>query len=64
MQRNKNLIINQYYRKSEDLTEDKVNNYMEEKLSAHKQLKGGIVFTDTIPRSAAGKILKRELIGK
>jgi acyl-CoA synthetase (AMP-forming)/AMP-acid ligase II len=34
---------------------------MAEKLSEHKQLKGGIVFTDSIPRSAAGKILKREL---
>ncbi len=54
----------QYFRKSEELTVDAVNTYMAEKLSAHKQLKGGIVFTDAIPRSASGKILKRELIGK
>ena len=48
-------------RQTEDLTEDKINAHMAEKLSEHKQLKGGIVFTDSIPRSAAGKILKREL---
>ena len=50
-----------FFRQSEELTEDKINAHMAEKLSEHKQLKGGIVFTDSIPRSAAGKILKREL---
>jgi len=48
-------------RQTEELTEDKINAHMAEKLSEHKQLKGGIIFTDSIPRSAAGKILKREL---
>jgi 4-coumarate--CoA ligase len=29
--------------------------------SAYKQLKGGIVFVDAIPKTASGKILRREL---
>ena len=47
-----------------DLTEEMVNNWMKDKLSAHKQLHGGIVFIDAIPKSPAGKILRRELVGK
>jgi len=50
--------------KSGDLTVEKVRSWMSEKLSAHKQLDGGVVFIQTIPKSAAGKILRRELVGK
>eukprot|EP00088_Acartia_fossae_P039379 TRINITY_DN4098_c0_g1_i4.p1 TRINITY_DN4098_c0_g1~~TRINITY_DN4098_c0_g1_i4.p1 ORF type:complete len:371 (-),score=73.62 TRINITY_DN4098_c0_g1_i4:147-1094(-) len=49
--------------RSGDLTEEQIHAYMADKLSPHKQLKGGIVFVEAIPRSAAGKILKRQLKG-
>ncbi|KAG5930329.1 hypothetical protein E4U42_002070 [Claviceps africana] len=35
--------------------------FMDRRLSAHKRLTGGIVFTDAIPKSASGKILHRLL---
>ena len=47
-----------------DLDADAVNSWMKERLAAHKQLAGGVVFVDTIPKSASGKILRRELVGK
>jgi acyl-coenzyme A synthetase/AMP-(fatty) acid ligase len=34
---------------------------MQEKLTSYKRLEGGIVFVDTIPKNASGKILKRIL---
>jgi 4-coumarate--CoA ligase len=33
--------------------------FMAKKLSPHKQLAGGIVFTSAIPKSPSGKILRR-----
>lgn len=33
--------------------------FMEGRLSAHKRLTGGVVFTQAIPKSPSGKILRR-----
>jgi len=38
-----------------------IQNFISEKVAPHKQLKGGVVFIDTIPTSVTGKILRREL---
>ena len=35
--------------------------YVESRVAKHKQLRGGVVAIDAIPKSAAGKILRREL---
>jgi 4-coumarate--CoA ligase len=35
--------------------------YMRERLAAYKMLEGGIVFVESIPKNASGKILKRIL---
>ncbi|KAF7189433.1 Phenylacetyl-CoA ligase epaB [Pseudocercospora fuligena] len=42
-------------------TEKEVQDYMQEKLTYYKKLEGGIVFVDSIPKNASGKILKRLL---
>ena len=41
------------------LTEDDVKKYVEERLAPYKQLRGGVVFVDEIPKNAIGKMLRR-----
>jgi 4-coumarate--CoA ligase len=43
------------------LNEQQVQAYMKERLAGYKQLTGGVVFVDEIPKSASGKILRRVL---
>ena len=44
------------------LTEDDVKLYISERLSAYKQLRGGVEFVDILPKSASGKLLRRVLL--
>ncbi|OAL51592.1 acyl-CoA synthetase [Pyrenochaeta sp. DS3sAY3a] len=44
-----------------NITEEEVKGLIKEKLAAYKQLTGGVVFLDEIPKSPSGKILKRVL---
>ncbi|KAJ1352565.1 hypothetical protein KIN20_008950 [Parelaphostrongylus tenuis] len=48
-------------RTSQDLSEEDVKLWVREKVSPHKQLKGGVEFIDEIPKSPAGKILRKTL---
>jgi len=48
-------------RKSNDLTEDEVKEFVRSKLAHFKQLKGGVQFVDSIPKAPSGKILRRVL---
>lgn len=34
---------------------------VKQKVSQHKQLRGGVIFVDEIPKNAIGKFLRREL---
>lgn len=43
------------------LTEDEVKLVIKNNLASYKQLSGGVVFVDVIPKSPSGKILKRVL---
>ncbi|KAL2821782.1 hypothetical protein BDW59DRAFT_181154 [Aspergillus cavernicola] len=43
------------------VSEAELKEYVKSNLARHKQLRGGIVFVDEIPKSASGKILRRIL---
>jgi 4-coumarate--CoA ligase len=43
------------------LTEAGVANFVKESLADHKRLRGGVIFVDEIPKSASGKILRKDL---
>lgn len=42
-------------------TSQDIVKYVEPIVSSHKRLAGGVIITDNIPRSATGKLLRREL---
>ena len=46
------------------LTEVTVHQYMRDQVAPHKQLAGGVQFVEEIPKSAAGKILRKDLKAK
>jgi len=50
-----------YIVRDETLKEEEVHNYMKSQVADHKQLAGGIEWIETIPKSASGKILRKEL---
>jgi acyl-CoA synthetase (AMP-forming)/AMP-acid ligase II len=43
------------------VSEEDLKNYVKGQVSAYKQLRGGVVFVDEVPRSPSGKILRRQL---
>ena len=44
-----------------DVTEKEIIDFVADKVSPHKKLRGGVEFIEQIPKTASGKILKREL---
>ncbi|XP_066929647.1 uncharacterized protein [Clytia hemisphaerica] len=44
-----------------DLTEDEVKDFVGERFSDHKHLRGGVQFVEQLPKSASGKLLRRVL---
>lgn len=42
-------------------TEDALIKFVQSKVSGYKQLRGGVKFVDTVPRSPSGKILRKEV---
>lgn len=42
--------------------EEGIVEWMNQKVAPHKRLRGGITFVDAIPKSAAGKVLRRVLV--
>ena len=43
------------------VTEEDIKQWVKEQVAPFKRLEGGVVFTDAIPKSASGKILRRIL---
>lgn len=54
-------IVRKRDEKSCLITEQEVKDYVKKNLAAHKQLRGGVIFVDDIPKSSSGKILRRAL---
>ncbi|CAD5122224.1 DgyrCDS10674 [Dimorphilus gyrociliatus] len=48
-------------KKDPSLKREEINDYVKERLTSYKQLRGGISFVDEIPKSQSGKILRRKL---
>ena len=43
------------------ITEEDIKLYVKNALAAHKQLRGGVIYLEAIPKSPSGKILRRFL---
>ena len=43
------------------IDEEKIKAFVKERVADYKQLRGGVVFVDAIPKNASGKILKKDL---
>jgi len=48
-------------KKDKALKAQEVIDFVAGKVAPYKKLRGGVVFTDAIPKSPSGKILRREL---
>ncbi|KAE9547816.1 hypothetical protein FO519_008969, partial [Halicephalobus sp. NKZ332] len=48
-------------KKCDTLQEDEIHDFVNEKVTKYKQLKGGVLFIPEIPKSPSGKILRRML---
>ncbi len=48
-------------RADQNLTENEIVEFANKNASPAKKLRGGVIFIDEIPKSPAGKILRREL---
>jgi acyl-CoA synthetase (AMP-forming)/AMP-acid ligase II len=43
------------------VSEQDLKDHVKGQVSSYKQLRGGVVFVDEVPRSPSGKILRRQL---
>jgi 4-coumarate--CoA ligase len=54
------IVLKDSEKANED-TKTEIYEWVKEKVAPYKRLDGGIAFTDTVPKSASGKILRRLL---
>lgn len=43
------------------INETEIKDFVKRRVAGHKQLRGGVVFVQAIPKSPSGKILRRDL---
>ena len=55
------IVLKDKEQVDEDQVRDEIYEFVKERVAPYKRLDGGIVFTDAIPKSASGKILRRIL---
>lgn len=46
---------------AQKISEDEIKDFIKARLAPYKQLRGGVVSVDEIPKNAIGKFLRREL---
>lgn len=46
---------------SSGVTENELKEYVRQRVAHYKQLRGGVVFVDAIPKNAIGKYLRKDL---
>lgn len=46
---------------TKDLTSEQIIQWVDGKVANHKRLRGGVVLVDAVPKSPAGKILRKVL---
>jgi 4-coumarate--CoA ligase len=44
------------------VSEEELHNLIQDRLSPHKRLRGGIRFVESVPRAVSGKLLRRKQI--
>lgn len=56
------IVLADNYKNSEkDMTEKELKDWLHPKIAPYKRLRGGVRFVDAVPKSAAGKLLRRVL---
>lgn len=50
-----------YVVSKKDVSEQDIKEFVKARVSDYKQLRGGVVFIAAIPKSASGKILRKDL---
>lgn len=48
-------------RENEEVTKEKIEEFLESNIAKYKRLRGGIVFLEQLPKSPTGKVLRKEL---
>jgi 4-coumarate--CoA ligase len=43
------------------ISAEEIKDYIKDNVAGYKQLRGGVIFLDSIPKSASGKILRKDL---
>jgi 4-coumarate--CoA ligase len=43
------------------ISEQEIKDFVKSKVAGYKQLRGGVIFVEAIPKNASGKILRRQL---
>lgn len=43
------------------ISAEQIMEYVKKNVASHKQLRGGVIFMDAIPKSPSGKILRKDL---
>ena len=55
------MRIAPYISRDEDDLEDELRNFVKDRVASFKQLRGGVRFVNSLPKSTAGKVLRKNL---